>query len=104
MFKQNQTKLIKLDLKKVILLDNCFIMDLLCNYDLIENITKTENKMTVQVNCGNLVVSHKATVPLYKQDVWFIKDAITNIMDLENLTEKYRVTYYSINHIFVVHK
>ena len=60
--------------------------------------------MTVQVNGGTLAVIQKATVPVYKQDVWFIKDYITSISALKNLINKYRVKYDSIDQIFVVHR
>ena len=36
--------------------------------------------MTVQVNCGTLAVTNKATVSGYKQYMWFRKDSITNII------------------------
>ena len=42
-------------------------------------------------------------MPGYKQDVWFIKHSITNIIALKNLIKKYLVTYDSIDKIFVVH-
>ena len=49
-------------------------------------------------------VTHKATVPKYKQYVCFSKDAITNIIALKNLIKQYQVTYDSINQILVVHR
>ena len=39
--------------------------------------------ITVQGNYGTLAVTHKATVPEYKQDVWFIKEAKANIIYLK---------------------
>ena len=58
----------------------------------------------MQSNGGNLAVTHKETVPGYKKDMWFSKDAITSIIALKNLINKYRVTYDSINHILVLHR
>ena len=69
--------------------ESIIIRQLLYNSDLVKNITNTENNMTVQVNGSTLVVTHKATVPIYKQDVWFIKDDITNTIALKNLIKKY---------------
>ena len=68
-------------------------MNLFWNSDLVENITKAVNNMTVQGNVGTLSVTHKATVNGYKQDVWFRKEVITNIISLKNLIKKYWVTY-----------
>ena len=73
-------------------------MDLLCNSDLVGNITKAGKKMKVQGNGGTLVVTRKTTVPGYKQDVWFSKDAITNIISLKILIEQYRLTYWIFDH------
>ena len=60
--------------------------------------------MTVEVNGSTLEFTHKAAVPAYKQDLLFIKDTITNIIALKNLNKTYRVTYDSIDQIFVVHR
>ena len=50
------------------------------------------------------MVTHKATVTGYKQDVWFKKYAITNTISLKNLIKQYWVTYDRIDQIFVVHR
>ena len=88
MFKHNHTKDINLDTNKVIVIDNCSIMDLSWNLDLVENINNAVNNMTVQGNEITLAVTHKETVPIYKQYVWFSKDAITNIIDIKILIKK----------------
>ena len=85
LFKQNHIKDIKLNLNISILLDNCSTMDLFYNSDQVENITKSGRKITVQGNGGTLAVTHKATLPGYKQDFWFRKDAITNIIALKTI-------------------
>ena len=79
-------------------------MELFWNSDLVENITKAGNNMTVQVNDDTLAVNHKETLPGYKHDVWFRKYSITNIIFLKNWIQQYWVTYDSIDHIFVVHR
>ena len=60
--------------------------------------------MIVQGNGSTLAVIHKATVPRYKQDVWFRKDSITTMIALKNLFKKYWFTYDSIDQIFVAHR
>ena len=59
--------------------------------------------MKLHGNGGTLVVTQKATVNRYKQDVCFSKDAITNKNPIKNLIKQYQVTYDSIDQIFVVH-
>ena len=56
---------------------------------LVENITKSGKKMTVQDNGGTLAVTHKSTVPIYKEDMWLIKDDITNIVAIKNWINEY---------------
>ena len=75
LFKNNHTREIKLDIKKVILLEDFSTMDLFWNSYLVENITKAGKKITVQVNSSTLAVIHKTKVFGYKQHVWFSKDA-----------------------------
>jgi hypothetical protein len=104
LFKQNHGKKIELDLKNVILLDSQSTMDLFCNPKFVDNIKKSNKKMRLKSNGGTMMVSHKATMKGYKSDVWFSKDAITNIIALSNLIKQYRVTYDSEDQMFVVHR
>ena len=60
--------------------------------------------MKVQGNGVTLAVTHKAIFPIYKKDVWFRKYFITNTIALQNFINQYRVTYYNIDQIFVVHR
>ena len=60
--------------------------------------------MNVKGNGGDLKTHKKAYVENYGE-VWFNERAITNIMSLKNVKEKFRVTYYSDRDgIFTVHK
>ena len=60
--------------------------------------------MIAQGNGSTLAVIHKATVPRYKQDVWFRKYAITNIIAPNKMINQYQVTYDNTDRIFVVHR
>ena len=60
--------------------------------------------MTVKGNGGDLKIHQKAHVKSYGE-VWFDERAITNIMLLKNVKEKFRVTYDSNrDRTFTVHK
>ena len=60
--------------------------------------------MTVKGNGGNLITHKKAYVENYGE-VWFNERAITNIMFLKNVKDKFRVTYDSDRDgTFTVHK
>jgi hypothetical protein len=94
----------ELNLRKVILLDSQSTMDLFCDEDMVNTITKTTQTMKLKSNGGCMTTKKKATINGYKKRVWFNKDAITNIFSLKNLTEQYRVTYDSDDKKFVVHR
>ena len=51
-----------------------------------------------------MFINHKAVVSDYIKDVWIDKTAINNIFSLKNLTQQYRVTYDSLNQMFIVHR
>ena len=69
LLKHTHTKEIKLDIRKVILLNKFSTMDLLWNSGLVENVAKVGKKMKLKGNSGTLLVTHKATLTRYKQDV-----------------------------------
>ena len=88
----------------MLLLDSCSTVDLFCNKNLVTKIWKSKNSMTVKVNGGDLKTHKKAYVKNYGE-VWFNERAITNITSLNNVKEKFRVTYYSDRDgTFTVHK
>ena len=60
--------------------------------------------MKLKGNGNILAVTHKAKFPGYEQDVLLRKNSITNIIALKKLIKPYRVTYDSIDQIFVVHR
>jgi hypothetical protein len=87
---------VKIDLREIILLDSQSIMDLFCNAALVSKTYKSTTSMRLKINGGTMVVTRKATMPGYNKDVWF--------STLSNLIQQYRVTYYSDNKMFVVHR
>ena len=94
-----------LKLRNMILLDCQSTVDLFCNRKLVSRVWESAKPMTVHGNGGNLSTNLKAHVTNYG-DVWFHPKAITNILSLKNVREKFRVTYESPGgeSDFVVHK
>jgi hypothetical protein len=104
LFKQTHGNKIALDLKQIILLDSQSTMDLFCSNAFVDKIHKSKETMRLKSNGGSMLVSHKATVPGCKKEVWFSSRAITHIIALSNLMQQYRVTYDSDELMFVVHR
>ena len=75
----------KLDLTQVILLDNQSTMDLFCNESLVSMTYESKTPMRPKSNDGKMKVNHKATINGYERPVWFSKDAITNIIAINNI-------------------
>jgi hypothetical protein len=103
LFKQAGSS-VKIDLREVILLDTQSTMGLFCNAALVSKTCKSTTNMRLKINGGTMVLTRKATMPGYNKDVWFSTRAITNMIALSNLIQKYRVTYESDDNMFVVHR
>ena len=94
----------KTDLTQVILLNNQSTMDLFCNKSLVSTTFESKTPMRLKSNGGTMKFNHKATINGYQRQVWFSKNAITNIIALKNIIWQYRVTYDSDESTFVVHR
>ena len=92
------------DLRLMILLDNQPTCDIFCNSKLLRNIRKNPKTMQVMGNGDSITTNRQGHLQNYG-DVWFDERAITNILCLKNMKQKYCVTYDSSeNGTFRVHK
>ena len=92
------------DLRYLFLLDNQSTCDIFRNPKLLNNIHTASNTMSIKVNGGSITTKKIGHLKNYC-DVWFDERAITNILCLENVKQKYRVTYNSsTDGVFAVHK
>ena len=104
LFKQMHGTRIKLDLKKVILLDSQSTMDLICDPALVESNFNSSHSMQLNRSGGTMEVNKQAIISGYHMHMWCNKKAITNILALSNVIKQYyRVTYDSNDQMFVVH-
>jgi hypothetical protein len=103
LFIQTHGTKIKLDLKKVILLDSQSTMDLICDPALVESTFKSSHSMRLKSNGRTMEVKKQGIMPGYHTHVWYNKKAITNILSLSNVIKQYQVTYDSNDQMFMVH-
>ena len=94
----------KLDVRTVVLINNEYTMDLLCNPDLVEDIKKVNDTLRIHSNGGEMTVNNKSKIPGYNKRVWFSIRDITNIIALKILNEQYIVTYDRNGQMFIVHR
>ena len=94
----------KLDLREITPLESQYKMDLFCNQALVTETFKSSISMRFNINCGTMVVTHKANMAGYHKNIWFSKRDITKIIALGNIIQKYRVNYDSEDKMFIVHQ
>jgi hypothetical protein len=94
----------KVDLRKVIFLDNQSTVNLFCNLSLVTDVKAIEGKpMQLLSNAGSMTVKKMATIPNFQDRVWYSSQAVTNILYLVIIKQQYRVTYDSWEDSFVVY-
>ena len=82
------------------------MVDLFYNWKFIKNICMSFTDMKLESNGGTMRVSHLANVNGYKNDMWFDKKAITNIIMSPSslISKQYCVTFDSIDQMLVIHR
>jgi Reverse transcriptase (RNA-dependent DNA polymerase) len=94
----------RMNLRNMILLDNQSTVDLFCNKNLVSEVWDSDDSMTVKGNGGLLHTNKKAFLRNYGE-IWFHPKAITNILSLKNVRERFQVTFDSdTTNTFMVHK
>ncbi|MEN9849167.1 MAG: hypothetical protein RL368_1907, partial [Pseudomonadota bacterium] len=81
-------------MKNYLLLDSQSSIDLMCNSKFVVNIREAETPIILNTNAGTMEVNQTADLPGYGQ-VYFSSDAITNVLSLARMSEKFPVTFNS---------
>ncbi len=90
-------------LRDTMILDSGSSMDLFCNPSILQNIKPKKKIDSLTTNAGEIKVALEGTLPKFGQ-VPFHPEAVTNIMSLGTLTDKFPVYMASpIDNAFYVH-
>ena len=75
------------EMQKWLLLDNQSTTNIFCDKTLLTGIRKVPITMNLKTNGGTLKCQEMGHLPNYG-DVWYHKDAITNILSLKNMQDQ----------------
>lgn len=81
-------------MKDHLLLDSQSTIDLICNKKFVTDIYKVKTPLLLSTNAGTMQITLKAILPGYGE-VYFCEDAMTNVISMANMEDKYRITYDS---------
>ena len=95
-----------------LLLDDCSIINIICNPHLVTNIYEVNQRCIISTNAGtgstNLKATLKSCILLMEEEVWFDYTGIANIIVLHSVQDHFRVSYSnwfgSDRNVFVVLK
>ena len=91
------------ELSEIMILDSGSSTNLCCNPQWLSNVKPSPAMSQLHTNAGPIKISKQGTLPGYGT-VLYHEDALTNIMSLSKMTDKYRVTFDSNkDNAFLVH-
>jgi hypothetical protein len=79
----------------ILLLDSCSSVNLVCNGDLLHDITTVEWSMSVRYNAGVRKTNQQGRLGDFPEPVWYNPKGVANILSLDSVKKHYRVTYDS---------
>jgi len=86
------------------LLDSQSTMNMFCNARMLMNISDMRRHLILHCNAGTMSVTKKSELNGYGI-FWYHSDGIDNILSLNNVKKKYKVTFDSeLDDGFIVHK
>ena len=89
------------ELKNNIILESGFSIYIFINPQLVTNINRRNQVIHISTNVGSKINQMQVMFPDYGK-VWYVYNAIANIISLTNLVNKYRLTYESHQDFFSV--
>jgi hypothetical protein len=84
-------------LRGQVLLGNQSSVHVFCNQDMVGNIRKAERQLELASNGGNLPIDTIANINGFEEAVWFLGEAMTNILSLAVVKQEYKVIMTGMN-------
>jgi hypothetical protein len=85
-----------------LLLDNQSSVHIMYNPDYVTNVRKLNNPMMLKSNRGMLPIGQVANFDGFKNEVWFSRDAITDILSFSLFEKEHDISYNG--DAFIVHR
>ena len=83
--------------RDLLLLDSCSTVCVITIKDMLHNIHRVQNTMTVQCNAGIRRTNQMGWIGSFPEPVWYDPGGAANIMSLQVVTKHYDVFYDSTN-------
>jgi hypothetical protein len=85
-----------------LLLDNQSLVHLFCNPQFVSDVRSAEKQLQLKSNGDNLPISEVADFNGFNEEVWYLEDAITNILSLSLVKHEYSISYDGED--FIIHQ
>jgi hypothetical protein len=80
-------------LRNHLLLDNQSSVHIMCNPNFVDNIREASQQMVLKSNGGKLPINVVANFEGFKREMWFSRNAMTNILSFSLVKSEYDITY-----------
>jgi hypothetical protein len=84
-----------------LLLDNQSSVHIMCNPDFVNDIWELSQPMILKSNEGSLPINQVANFEGFKREMWFLRNAMTNILSFSLVKSEYNITYDG--DVFIIH-
>jgi hypothetical protein len=92
----------KFSMRNHLLLDNQSSVHVFCNPQFVFNVRSAERKLKLTSNRGNLPILKVADFDRFNKEVWYLEDAIINILSLSLVKREYSISYDGED--FIIHQ
>jgi hypothetical protein len=92
----------KFTMRNHLLLDNQSSVHVFCNPQFVSNMRSAERQLKLTSNGGNLPILEVADFNRFNKEVWYLEDAITNILSPSLVKHEYSISYDGED--FIIHR